>query len=79
VILKIKINIPDDRVYRNSYSPYDIREAALAADIDAAVRDALDAMQRVDMREADAVIVQHDGDYTDRRVGRLKVRLSDPE
>lgn len=68
--LKIKITIPDDRRYRNTYSPYDIRTTELAVDIENAVTDLLDAMQRVDMREANSAITQDE-----RQVGRLKITL----
>jgi hypothetical protein len=71
--LKIKIDIPDDRDYREGYSPYDIREGRLAADIDSAIRDALSAMQRIDSYEINCSIKNE----SEHIVGRLKVRLVD--
>jgi hypothetical protein len=68
--LKIKITIPDDRKYRDTMYPYDIREGAVAADIDSAIRDAIDAMQRLDSTEVEASVK-----YYDSKVGTVKVRL----
>jgi hypothetical protein len=72
VKLKIKITIPDDRKYRETLYPYDIREGAIAADIDTAIRNALDAMQRLDATEASASVK-----YYDNKVGTVKVKLED--
>lgn len=68
--LRIKVNIPDDRKYRETMYPYDIREGAVAADIDTAIRNALDSMQRLDATEASASIK-----YYDNKVGTVKVKL----
>ena len=70
MVLKIEIEIPDDRKYRSVFHPYDIRATELAVDIEQAITNTLDAMQRIDMNEASTAVKQHDN-----KVGTVKITL----
>lgn len=70
--MKIKIEIDDDRVYRYSAFPYDIKASQITSDIDRAVKKTIIEMNLRQIAGCEQVIL-HD----DSCVGRLKITLKE--
>lgn len=70
--MKIKIKIDDDRVYRYSAFPYDIKVSELTADIDNAVKSTISEMNFRQFTSCEQMI-WHDGSW----VGMLKITVKE--